>query len=303
MTKKALLIGINQYPSAPLRGCVNDVGAMYDRLLQQFAFPPDNVRAVVDQRATTSAMKERLDWVTSGVVPGDVVVIHFSGHGSQVRDRDGDELADQMDEILCPVDLDWQTKVILDDDLAVYLKRIPKGAFCYVILDCCHSGSGTRDIRPPEEDGGNPHPEKYRRSRYLAPPFDLETRFLGRDLPRRKAGMGQARTVARWPWWAFWRYGRPAKPAPSPTKATVVPTMNHVLISGCRSDQTSADAYIGGKYTGALTHHLTKAITENPGKSVAEVHSIARLAIIQGGYTQESQLEGPAELLSRPIFT
>ena len=49
---------------------------------------------------------------------GDVVVFYFSGHGSQIRDRDGDELTDQLDEVICPYDMDWDRRTfILDDDL------------------------------------------------------------------------------------------------------------------------------------------------------------------------------------------
>ena len=50
--------------------------------------------------------------------PGDVLVFYYSGHGSQVRDRNGDELTDGLDEIICPYDMDWDRGTyILDDDL------------------------------------------------------------------------------------------------------------------------------------------------------------------------------------------
>ena len=38
---------------------------------------------------------------------GDVLYLHYSGHGSNVPDKNGDE-ADHRDEILCPSDLDWK---------------------------------------------------------------------------------------------------------------------------------------------------------------------------------------------------
>lgn len=315
MTKRAVLVGINAYPTSPLKGCVNDVSAMFDLLTQApFSFPPDNVRVLVDARATTAAIKERLEWLVAGLVPGDTAVFHYSGHGSQVRDRDGDELADHMDEILCPVDLDWVTKVVTDDDLAGYLKRVPAGANCYVILDSCHSGTGTRDLRPPGEDSGNPHKEHYRASRYLPPPFDIEARALGRTLPRQRLGRGALADGTRYvrrayirpaSWWQFWRWGyrpQPAKPQP-PKTAIVVPGLGHALVSGCRSDQTSADAFIEGRYTGAMTYNLVKAVRGNTGKPLQEVHAAARLAIVSGGFTQESQLEGPADLLGKTIFS
>ena len=48
--------------------------------------------------------------------PGDVLVFHYSGHGSQVPDRHGDEVDDGLDEIICPYDLDWDDP-FTDDDL------------------------------------------------------------------------------------------------------------------------------------------------------------------------------------------
>lgn len=182
----------------------------------------------------------------------------------------------------------------------------------YVVLDCCHSGTGTRDLQPPGEDGGNPHPEKYRKGRFLAPPFDVEARSLDRDLPVQKIGkaaplVGTTRVVrsascccTKRSWWSFWK---PKPKPPVPVKVTATPEMNHVLISGCRSDQTSADAYLAGRYCGALTANLAKVISENPTKTVAEIGVATQAAVKSGGFEQVPQIEGPANLLSRPIFT
>lgn len=310
MAKRAVLVGVNQYPQSPLRGCINDVSAMYDLLTQHLGFHADDVRVVVDQRATTQAIKERLDWLTRDLKVGDVAVFHFSGHGSQCRDRSGDELGDSLDELICPVDLDWAEKMILDDDIAAYMSRVPLGAFVTMLLDACHSGTGSRFLRPPEEDAGNPHPESYRKARFLTPPFDIEARSTGRDLPRRRFGRAQPvkgtrahvpRPTPRGFWGWVWKWLQPKVPAT--VKVVSVPEMNHALAAGCRADQTSADAFIGGKYCGAMTYHFVKAVRENPGKTLAEVHAIARQAILGAGYSQESQLEGPEGLLNRPVFS
>ena len=52
------------------------------------------------------------------------ILFHFSGHGSQIRDRDGDELKDHLDEIICPHDMDWDGTYIVDDD-----RTIPRPMF------------------------------------------------------------------------------------------------------------------------------------------------------------------------------
>lgn len=66
----------------------------------------------------------RLGWFTKNAKAGDYLVFHYSGHGSQIRDRDGDELNDNMDELICPYDIGWDDTFITDDDLN---KALPVG--------------------------------------------------------------------------------------------------------------------------------------------------------------------------------
>ena len=67
--------------------------------------------------------------------PGDRLVFHYSGHGSQVRDADGDELTGGLDEILCPYDFDWDGSFIKDDDLASILGELAQGVSAEIIRD------------------------------------------------------------------------------------------------------------------------------------------------------------------------
>jgi hypothetical protein len=147
MKKRALLVGVNVYPdpSYELKGCVNDVLLMEKTLREQYGFVGDeDVRVLTDARATTRAILNGLSWLTAGAAPGDALLFHYSGHGSQVPDADGDETSDGLDEILCPYDLDWE-RPLTDDDLAAACSPVPKGALLTVILDCCHSGTGLRE--------------------------------------------------------------------------------------------------------------------------------------------------------------
>ncbi|HEY3380354.1 MAG TPA: caspase family protein [Vicinamibacterales bacterium] len=169
MARRALLVGLNRYPNPEntLRGCLNDVLQMRELLRTHGGFEDERtVRLLTDQRATTRAIVERLEWLVGGARPGDVLVFHYSGHGAQVRDRHGDELDDGLDEIICPYDLDWDSP-FTDDDLYGIVKDVPAGAQLTVVLDCCHSGTGLRDVAP------NPRPL---RSRCLCPPIDIEHR-------------------------------------------------------------------------------------------------------------------------------
>jgi hypothetical protein len=274
-TKKALLVGLNKYHpmlNADLRGCVNDVENMRDLLMNKFGFEPENIRVIIDDRATRQAIIDRLRWLINGSIAGDELVFHFSGHGSQVRDRNGDELNDRLDEILCPYDLDWSNP-LTDDILAAMLKKLPKGVFFTMICDSCHSGTMTRGGRL-----GNPHGEM---ARFIRPPYDIRSRSLDRELPKRKIGIKEKRNKKR---------GKPDT------------GQNHILVSGCRDDQTSADAFINNKYQGAMTWALTKAIKENPGITWNGAHAEAVKTLKAGKYIQEPQLSGNDGLTCRVTF-
>lgn len=103
MAKRALIVGINAYPSAPLRGCVNDATMISEMLTRQFGFKTTEKRMLTDESATTANIMERLNWLVSGAKPGDFLFFHYSGHGSQMIDSkyDSDEEPDGLDEILC----------------------------------------------------------------------------------------------------------------------------------------------------------------------------------------------------------
>jgi hypothetical protein len=184
MARKALLVGINRYPDPAdeLRGCVNDVVLMRETLERHYGFTdPGAFRVLTDRRATTAAILEGLAWLVDGAASGDALVFHYSGHGSQVPDRNGDE-RDGLDEILCPYDLEWEHP-LTDDDLAAAVVPIPKGALLTVILDCCHSGTG---LREPSRNGSG---IRHRYLPHLAGPSDFPR-------PVRRFGASTAKTNA-----------------------------------------------------------------------------------------------------------
>lgn len=167
MARKALLVGVNDYRTInDLNGCINDVTNVRDLLLKYFDFTIPDIRVLVDRRATKAGIIDRLKWLLKGAKKGDNLVFHFSGHGTRLRDRDGDELKDHMDEAICPWDTDWDGGLILDDDLNKLFGNLPKGVNLEVILDCCHSGTCTREaLSSPQM-----------KIRFLPPPIDIECR-------------------------------------------------------------------------------------------------------------------------------
>jgi hypothetical protein len=181
-----LLVGLNRYPDPEntLRGCINDVRQVSDLLYTRFGFATDgSIRLLTDARATTAAIVNRLRWLLDGARAGDVLVFHYSGHGSQVRDRHGDELDDGLDEIICPYDLDWDDP-FTDDDLGALVKDLPVGVNMTVVLDCCHSGTGLREAASSSRPA---------RIRCLRPPLDIGHRQRGELAVRRFGSRAAAR--------------------------------------------------------------------------------------------------------------
>eukprot|EP00667_Euglena_gracilis_P018623 EG_transcript_19790 len=147
--KKALLIGINYIGQrAQLRGCINDVHKMRD-LLISYGFPADSNNMVVltddarDHRfmPTRRNMETAMQWLVAAVQPGDILFFHYSGHGAQQRDTDGDE-ADGYDETILPVDFKSAGQIVDDEIFDLLVRPLPSGVRMTAVMDCCHSGTG-----------------------------------------------------------------------------------------------------------------------------------------------------------------
>jgi hypothetical protein len=277
MAKRALLVGINRYkiPGADLRGCVNDVKHMKSVLTRYYGFGEKDIRTLTDLQATKKAMQSEISRLVAKARPGDVLLLHYSGHGSNVPDRNGDE-ADGRDEILCPADLDWGDP-LLDDWLRLEFDKLPAGVNFTVVMDCCHSGTNTRAIQPPDAR---------RIERFLPCPLDLWAAESGRRLRGTVRGLraGLRKTGRR--------------------GDIVNVNMPELLITGCRSTQTSADAYIGGTYNGALTYSLVAAINARKGKlTYKELHTLALQSLKKGRFDQVPQLEGRSSSFGLPFLS
>lgn len=179
--RRALLIGINEYPNVEdrLGGCVNDVFTM-SAVLQEMQradmrFRPADIRVVLDGRATAQGIRERLEWLFEDVRPGDTRLLYYSGHGAQMASYGANGEPDHFDECLVPWDFKWSKETaITDDDLYNLYANLPydpestardANAQVVMILDCCHSGGLARGGAAPIARG-------------LTPPDDIRHRAL-----------------------------------------------------------------------------------------------------------------------------
>jgi hypothetical protein len=115
-------------------------------MLRRWGIPPAQVRLLADHEATRAgvlaAWQEHL---LANAAPDHHLWFHYSGHGSQSPSIDPDE-ADGMDETMVLYDSRTRgSSDLLDKEMAyLILQAEMAGAQVTVVLDCCHSGSGTR---------------------------------------------------------------------------------------------------------------------------------------------------------------
>jgi hypothetical protein len=324
MADKAILVGINRYKSVnPLRGCVNDVKQMKRLLAESFGFAAENVKTLLDDAATKGAIGEHLDWLLSDLRPGDRAVFHFSGHGSYTADRTG-ESEDGRDELICLYDMDWGNpgSYFLDKELRKRFDPLTPGVLL-VVLDCCHSGNGTRLVDFSALAG------PYVAALETAAVQPARALVIETDTQRR---------AGKWPQ-AMSALGFRAEAGLAPAALPAVPAqqqaviakfvappaeveqevrlrrstararakdreigeakMTETLLAACRRDQTAADAFVDGDYHGAFTHTLSGLL--RPEVSRQDLLRRVREELRKQGFEQEPQLEGRTH--EGPLFS
>jgi hypothetical protein len=232
--RAALLVGINYRDTeSELNGCYNDVVNVSQFLRSNLGYSSTAITVLTDGNrgsvfAASAAPTRRnilagISALVSGLIAGDEAIFHYSGHGTLIRDTNGDEVTG-YDSCLCPVDYATPPSagggIITDDELrALLINKVPKGVRLYVILDCCHNGTGC-DVRYKYEDFSTL----------------LSARPTLRWNTQQKAFLQS-------------KY--------SDTQGDVF------MISGSRDEQTSADAYINNQFAGALTYAFMSTLRAN----------------------------------------
>jgi len=263
---RALLVGINAYPGNELHGCVNDVTDMADFLVSHVGFDESDIRLVTDDRATTQAIVERLNWLTQGVQAGDRILFHYSGHGAQFPIRDQDGKVTRVDECICPVDFDWtEAHTIRDKEFNKLFSQVKEGVDFTWISDSCFSGDLAKEFLLPK-----------RKIKAMPMPADIAWRLRTAETKRVK------------------RHGF----------EHVIKNLNAILTSGCGQRETSADAEIDGRFNGALTYYFLQTLSAPNGLSQTLEQAVVRTraALQQNGYAQHPQLEGSQALMNEPFL-
>ncbi|KAM5367602.1 hypothetical protein ACJZ2D_009970 [Fusarium nematophilum] len=280
--RKALLIGINYFgQDGELRGCINDVHNVSAFLVERYGYKRQDMVILTDDQSNPVMQPTReniiraMGWLVSNAQPNDALFLHYSGHGGQVEDEDGDE-DDGYDECIYPVDFQ-NAGHILDDEIHHYVvKPLQQGVRLTAIFDSCHSAT-VMDL-----------PYVYSTKGVLKEPnlakeaasglFDAFSAYARGDLAGAAGSVfGLAKTAFT------------GDDAYEKTKETRTSPADVIMWSGSKDDQTSADATINAQATGAMSWAFISAIKANPQQSYVELLNSVR-DILETKYTQKPQL-------------
>jgi len=268
--KWALLIGINKYQNLSLqfqlKGCINDIDMMAGILEENFGFQKGNIMRLQDEAATRDRILAAFKRLSSRIMDNDIVVVHYCGHGSQMRDREGDE-PDGWDETIVPYDSGrspYPNRDITDDEIYMWLLELTgKTTNVTLIFDCCHSGTIARDAFGTK-------------SRWVEP----DRRSIP-ELPPSPIAAGITKGFK-------WDSG-PSGWLPLSSK--------YVLIAGCRDDESSYEHNItqdGFVFShGAFTYFLgSELVNARTGTTYRDVFERASAQVTAFHPRQHPQMEG-----------
>ena len=275
MTNYALCVGINNYPGTQndLKGCLYDINNFANRAVNQFKFSADNIRQCLDRNATKAGILSRMVWLRSVAKPGDHITFYYSGHGSQIATRNSKGEVDNLMECICPYNFDGTVETaITDKDFYGVFGSLPDSIMSTFFFDSCHSGN-IGDITK----GWNP-------LKWLRKPSSNRAYTLPQDLAWRVSTATGKGLRAR-------------------SKATFSPY--GIFLEGCRSHQTSTDAYIKGHYQGVFSYALNTVLDRYPVSAPTPAVLISEInkLLDKLGYEQDPQVEGRSiAVVGQPLY-
>lgn len=236
----ALLVGIDNYakPVSPLQGCINDVMAVEEYLKTRVKAEGWNLHLKIlkDSEATRQGIIDGFSEHLCQANSNDVAFFYYSGHGSQepAPPEFWEFQPDKLNETLVCYDSRMEGgKDIADKELAYLIAKVAeKNPHITLILDCCHSGSGTRD--PFQETAVRQYTADVRSRPLDSFIFSKEDIQSFRSLDKQASG---------------WN----------------LPRGKHILFASCQNSETAKEYKVDGEHRGAFCYFLTKTLNETQG--------------------------------------
>ncbi|KAI0467305.1 caspase domain-containing protein [Xylaria cf. heliscus] len=292
--RKALLVGINYFGQrGQLRGCINDVRNMSSYLAEHFGYKREDMVILTDDQQnpmsqpTKQNLLRAMHWLVKDARPNDSLFFHYSGHGGQTKDLDGDE-EDGYDEVIYPVDF-RQVGHITDDEMhRIMVRPLQAGVRLTAIFDSCHSGTA------------------------LDLPYIYSTQgILKEPNLAKEAGQGLLGVISSYSQgdlggvanniMGFFKKASGGEDAHNRALATKTSAADVIMLSGSKDDQTSADATIASQATGAMSWAFITALKKRPQQSYVQLLNSIRDELATR-YTQKPQLSCSHPLNTNLLF-
>ena len=264
----ALLVGIDNYPDpiTTLKGCRNDIQAVADYLQKRVTAKgyKIHIRMLIDQEATRQAIIDGFRDFLCQAKDNDLVLFYYSGHGSQQKSPP--EFwplePDHLDETL----VCWDSRKenswdLADKELAQLIAEVAsKNPQIVVILDCCHSGTGTRDELTVR---GIPTDQRQRPLNSFIMPLDAANNLpISRDAEQNRA------------------------------KYLIRPQGEHILFAACRDNEEAREDYMNNRHHGVFSYFLIDTLQRTNGGITYRDLFKRTNALVRNSFTSQSpQLE------------
>ncbi|KAF1352102.1 Metacaspase-1A [Delphinella strobiligena] len=280
--RKALIIGINYFgQKGQLRGCINDAKNMSNYLNEYFGYKREDMVILTDDQQnpmsqpTKANILRAMHWLVKDARPNDSLFFHYSGHGGQTPDLDGDE-DDGYDEVIYPVDY-RQTSHIVDDEMhRILVMPLQPGVRLTAIFDSCHSGSALDLPYIYSTQGVLKEPNLAKEAGQGL--LGIVSSYARGDLS------GMASTAM-----GLFKKATTGDSVYQNNLRTKTSPADVIMWSGSKDDQTSADASIANQATGAMSWAFITALKKNPQQSYVQLLNSIRDEL-QGKYSQKPQL-------------
>lgn len=265
-----LQLAANNYPGAPLNGCLQDLKTL-NASFSQLGYVPKVAKSFIDSQMTRKNIISGLEWLID--TKEELKIVQYSGHGARIRSDNDDEIYDS-----CWVPQDYEKSgLILDDEVAKIFDKLDDNHNLVILSDSCHSGSMQRGFISHKFN------KLLKNSAIRSLPEKLSAKYINET---RKNTPSAVKTRG------IFNKRR---------KSFIYNNERTVLIATCEPQQTSADAWIDGKWQGAGTAALFRSVSE---KNIS-FYNAARNAnkwLVENEYEQILRIEAKVAVRNKPLF-
>ncbi len=295
----ALLVGINQYDERShiphLRGCVNDIQGIQSYLEGRVAADDFDLhlKVLTNSQATRQSIVDGFQQHLSQAGSNDVVLFYYAGHGSQAKAPEAfwPVSPSRMMETLVCYDsrADNEHWDLADKELAQLIAQVDANQpHIVVVLDCCHSGSGTREVS----------------SEGSAVVATRKAEIDYRDRPLSSFLLSPADALAMMAYEAGPEAGTVTRALTDSPKTLQLPVGRHVVLSACSNIEEAKEYHGSGVPRGAFSHFLQESLNKANGSlSYRDLFKRTNALIRSGVPAQSPQLEATNSIdLDQPFL-